>query len=87
MTLYSTMEREAGKLFTGLNTYLTINLSIGLRLIDGVPELIGISNDEKEGIEIREIRAESRHPIGKLLLALGLKNLGAARIIARIAKK
>ena len=42
---------------------------------------------EKEGIEIREIRAESRHPIGKLLLALGLKNLGASRIIARIAKK
>ena len=52
MNLYSTLEREAGKLFTGLNTYLTINLSIGLRLIDGVPELIGISNDEKEGIEI-----------------------------------
>ena len=42
---------------------------------------------EKEGIEIREIRAESRHPIGKLLLSLGLKNLGASRIIARIAKK
>ena len=40
---------------------------------------------DKEGIEIREIRAESRHPIGKLLLALGLKNLGASRIVARIA--
>ena len=40
---------------------------------------------EKEGIEIREIRAESRHPVGKLLLALGLKNLGASRIVARIA--
>ena len=42
---------------------------------------------EKEGIEIREIRAESRHPIGKILLALGLKNLGASRIIARITRK
>ena len=42
---------------------------------------------EKEGIEIREIRAESRHPIGKLLLTLGMKNLGASRIIARIARK
>ena len=42
---------------------------------------------DKEGIEIREVRAESRHPFGKLLLALGLKNLGASRIIARIARK
>ena len=42
---------------------------------------------EKEGIEILETRAESRHPIGRLLLALGFKNLGASRIIARIAKK
>lgn len=42
---------------------------------------------EKEGFEIRELRAESRHPIGKFLLALGLKNLGASRIIARIARK
>ena len=42
---------------------------------------------DKEGIEIREIRAESRHPVGRLLLALGLKNLGASRIVARIAKK
>ena len=41
---------------------------------------------KSEGIEILEIRAESRHPIGKLLLALGCKNLGASRIIARIAK-
>ena len=40
-----------------------------------------------EGIEIREVRAESRRWIGKVLLALGLKNLGAARIIARIAKR
>jgi homoserine O-acetyltransferase len=41
---------------------------------------------KSEGIEILEIKAESRHPIGKLLLALGCKNLGASRIIARIAK-
>ena len=39
---------------------------------------------DAEGIEIREVRAESRHPIGRLLLALGLKNLGASTIIARI---
>ncbi len=42
---------------------------------------------EAEGIEIREVRAESRHLIGKILLALGFKNLGASRIIARIARK
>lgn len=42
---------------------------------------------EAEGIEIREVRAESRHLIGKILLALGFKNLGALRIIARIARK
>jgi len=42
---------------------------------------------EKEGIEILELKAESRHPVGKLLLALGFKNLGASRIIARIARK
>lgn len=38
-----------------------------------------------EGIEIREVKAESRHLLGKILLALGLKNLGASRITARIA--
>ena len=42
---------------------------------------------EKEGIEILEVRAESRHLVGKVLLALGFKNLGASKIIARIAKK
>lgn len=42
---------------------------------------------EAEGIEIREVRAESRHLIGKILLSLGFKNLGASRIIARIARK
>ena len=42
---------------------------------------------DKEGIKILEVRAESRHLIGRLLLALGFKNLGASRIIARIAKK
>ncbi len=39
-----------------------------------------------EGIDILNVRAESRHPIGKLLLALGFKNLGATKIIARIAR-
>jgi len=42
---------------------------------------------EKEGYEIREVRAESRHLFGKLLLLFGFKNLGASKIIARIAKK
>ena len=42
---------------------------------------------DAEGFEIREIKAESRHLFGKILLALGFKNLGASRIIARIAKK
>ncbi|MGN1289199.1 MAG: methionine biosynthesis protein MetW, partial [Bradyrhizobium sp.] len=40
-----------------------------------------------EGFEIREVRAESRHLLGKLLLALGFKNLGASRIVARIGKQ
>ena len=40
-----------------------------------------------EGIEIMEVKAESRHPLGKFLLALGLKNLGASRIVARIRRK
>ena len=42
---------------------------------------------DKEGIVIKEVRAESRHFIGKIFLALGFKNLGASRIIARIARK
>ena len=42
---------------------------------------------DREGIEIREVRAESRHPLGRLLLALGFKNLGASRIVARIARR
>ena len=42
---------------------------------------------EKEGFVIKEVKAESRHFFGKLLLALGFKNLGASRIIARIARK
>jgi len=41
----------------------------------------------KEGYEILDVVAESRHPVGKLLLALGLKNLGASRIVARIRRK
>jgi homoserine O-acetyltransferase len=40
----------------------------------------------KEGIRICEIRAESRRPVGKLLCALGLKNLGASRVIARVTR-
>ncbi len=42
---------------------------------------------EKEGIDILEVKAESRHPIGRLLMSLGFKNLGASRIVARIAKR
>ncbi|MBO6167129.1 MAG: homoserine O-acetyltransferase [Kiritimatiellae bacterium] len=40
-----------------------------------------------EGLKIVEVKAESRHILGKLFLALGLKNLGASRIIARIRKE
>lgn len=40
-----------------------------------------------EKIEILEVKAESRHIFGKLLLLLGFKNLGASRIIARIRRK
>jgi len=40
----------------------------------------------KEGLVIKEVRSESRHLLGKLLLLFGFKNLGASRIIARIAK-
>ena len=42
---------------------------------------------DKEGIEIKEVRAESRHLLGKILLFFGFKNLGASRIIARIARE
>ncbi len=42
---------------------------------------------DAEGIEIREVKAESRHPVGRFLLWLGFKNLGASRIIARIGRK
>jgi homoserine O-acetyltransferase len=41
----------------------------------------------REGIEICEVKAQSRHPIGKLLLLLGFKNLGATTIIARIRRR
>ena len=40
----------------------------------------------KEGLEVREVKAESRHLIGKLLLLLGFKNLGASRIVARVGR-
>ncbi|MBO7721336.1 MAG: homoserine O-acetyltransferase [Kiritimatiellae bacterium] len=42
---------------------------------------------DKEGYEIKEVKAESRHFLGKILLALGFKNLGASRIVARIARR
>ena len=42
---------------------------------------------KKEGIDVLEVKAESRHLVGKVLMALGFKNLGASKIIARIAKK
>ena len=42
---------------------------------------------DKEGIEIKEIRAESRHLLGKLLLLCGFRNLGASRIIAKIVRR
>ena len=42
---------------------------------------------EKEGIEVKEVRAESRHLLGKLLMFMGFKNLGASKIVARIARK
>jgi len=42
---------------------------------------------DAEGIDILEVKAESRHIVGKILLALGMKNLGASRIIARIARR
>ena len=42
---------------------------------------------DKEGIEVREVCAQSRHLVGKILMFLGLKNLGASKIIARIARK
>ncbi len=40
-----------------------------------------------EGIDILEVRAECRHFLGKILLAFGFKNLGATKIIARIARR
>ena len=42
---------------------------------------------DREQIEIKEVKAESRHFLGRLLIALGLKNLGSSRIIARIARR
>ena len=42
---------------------------------------------DKEGIEILEVKAESRHLVGRILMALGFKNLGASRIVARIRRR
>ena len=41
----------------------------------------------REGIEIKEVRAEAAGLFGRLLLALGLKNLGADRLVCRLARK
>ena len=40
-----------------------------------------------EDIEVCEVKAESRHLLGRIFLALGLKNLGASRIIARLRRR
>ena len=42
---------------------------------------------DKEGIDVLEVRAESRHLVGRMLLALGFVNLGASKIVARIARR
>ena len=42
---------------------------------------------KREGIELREVRAEAAGWFGKLLLALGFKNLGADRIVCRLARR
>jgi homoserine O-acetyltransferase len=42
---------------------------------------------EADGIEIKEIKAVSRHFFGRILLSLGFKNLGASQIVARIRRK
>ena len=40
----------------------------------------------REGIEIRSVRAEAKGWLGRLLLALGFTNLGADRVICRLAR-
>ena len=40
----------------------------------------------KEGIAVREVRAEARSLVGKILIALGFRNLGAERVIARLSR-
>ena len=41
----------------------------------------------KEGIEIKAVRAEANGWFGRLLLALGFVNLGADRVICRLARR
>jgi homoserine O-acetyltransferase len=41
---------------------------------------------EKEGIAIKEIRTEADTFLGRLFLKLGLLNLGATRVIARLTR-
>ena len=42
---------------------------------------------DREGIELREVRAEASGWFGRLLLALGFRNLGADRVVCRLARK
>ena len=41
----------------------------------------------KSGLEVKEIRAEADGVVGRILCALGMKNLGASRIVARVARQ
>ena len=41
----------------------------------------------REGIEIKAVRAEAKGFWGRLLLALGFTNLGAERVICRLARR
>ncbi len=42
---------------------------------------------EKEGIEIKSVRAEAAGWCGRFLLALGFTNLGADRVVCRLARR
>ena len=41
---------------------------------------------KRDGFAIKQIKAESRSILGKLLILLGFKNLGASRLIVRVAR-
>ncbi len=40
----------------------------------------------REGFVIKDVKAESRHLVGKLLILAGFKNLGASRLIVRVGR-